>query len=178
MSVDNAIATIKSQSKRLKSEQGRIARRNARRKLFSAIKKLRNTLDKEYPAIPKPKKRVDPVDAAAQKMHWREFEQRIIKNVNRSWDIRIAREFNAFYCKKIGIESKPIHFDFKEGTTRLWGQHTQDRIRLNRILSNSMRWRVLLHEIAHYRVHHHRRAFVLEFAEVYKSWREFLREKR
>jgi len=90
----------------------------------------------------------------------------------------LADKFNSFWCTKHDLKPKPIRFDFRDGTTRLLGQHAEDRIRLHRKLDDSERWSVLLHEIAHYRVHHHRRAFVLELAEVYKAWKEFLQTNR
>lgn len=54
MKLDDAIRDLEVARKRLVDEQGRIARRNARRAVMAALKKARAALDTEYPAERKP----------------------------------------------------------------------------------------------------------------------------
>lgn len=63
MKVDDAIDKLNAAYKRLAPEQGRIARRNARRAYLDALRSLRKALDDEFPAIRKPvtnRKKPDP----------------------------------------------------------------------------------------------------------------------
>jgi hypothetical protein len=54
MKVDDAIAKLLKARKRLKAEQGRIARRNARRAYLAAVRSVRQAVDDEYPVMRKP----------------------------------------------------------------------------------------------------------------------------
>lgn len=54
MKVDDAIEKLAKARKRLKDEQGRIARRNARRAYLDAVRSVRQAVDDEYPVMRKP----------------------------------------------------------------------------------------------------------------------------
>lgn len=53
MKIDDGIDKLNAAMNRLDAEQGRIARRNARRAFLYALQCLRKGLDEEYPNIPK-----------------------------------------------------------------------------------------------------------------------------
>jgi uncharacterized protein DUF955 len=156
----------------LHAAQGRIARRNARRRFFGALHSVRVAVDLEFPAVQKPGGKRDAIERAAAQMNWWCFEGLIIKHVKRKWDRDLARRFVSFVAARLGVEPKAIVFDLHG--RRLAGQHARDRIRLNPDQSDRERWRTLIHELAHYRQHGHRRAFVRELAFIYRLWREFL----
>jgi hypothetical protein len=178
ISLDDALVKLHRVRRLLDHDQGRIARRNARRKVLGALRAVRMAVDANYPAIAKSCPLVDPVDSAAAKMTWREFEYRVIKHVTRAWDLQMARAFNEWISAQDGHPAKPIVFDIRAGTKSLLGQHCRDRIRLRPDLCDAVKWRTLLHELAHYKVHGHRRAFTLELCRMYKLWRTFFREQR
>jgi hypothetical protein len=54
MKIDHAIARLIKASKKLHEEQGRIARRNARKEYLEAVRHARKAVDQEYPVIRKP----------------------------------------------------------------------------------------------------------------------------
>lgn len=175
----------------LAEDQGRIARRNARRRVLGAVRSLCLSLDRDYPSVPKPSKVKsdgvqtsvmlqggechDRVDDAANKLRWRKFEYQVI-HVRKAWDGNLVCEFNRYFCGRISAPEKPIVFDIRANSSLL-GQHTHDRIRISHRLDDRGRWRTLFHEMAHYRVRNHRRQFVLEMAFVYKAWKQFMRSR-
>lgn len=54
---------------RLYPDQGRVARRNARKRVLQALSDLRKAIDAEYPAIRKePRKRLKPINAVRRKI--------------------------------------------------------------------------------------------------------------
>jgi hypothetical protein len=57
MSLDDAIDRLLKARKRLKDDQGRIARRNARQNALRALRQARAALDVEYPSIAKPRRK-------------------------------------------------------------------------------------------------------------------------
>lgn len=70
MKIDDAIDKLNAAYKRLEHDQGRIARRNARRAYLYALRCLRKGLDDEYPHIRKPitkRKKADPRRAVRNK---------------------------------------------------------------------------------------------------------------
>lgn len=172
-----AMKRMTAASGRLQHDQGRIARRNGRRALLGAMKSVRLILDSDFPAIEKPKDKIDRIEQAARTQSWRRFEYRTIRHVTRRWDRDLAQRFVSHVAHTLQVPDKPIVFDIHE--ERLLGQHCWDRIRLNASQSDSSRWRTLIHELAHYRVHNrHQRAFVLEMAVIYRLWLDFLKAER
>ncbi len=170
----NLIDTIKHLTKTtclLSDSQGRIARRNARRKVMGALRAVRYALDSEFPAVPKPAALKDPVDVAAATMGWRQFEYGVIAHLRLEWDLDLATDFNIYCAKVFNVTPKPVRVH--SGIGRFIGQHSPDEISLNTGLDREEKWRTLMHEIAHYRVSGHRRSFVLELAKVYKLWLTF-----
>jgi hypothetical protein len=129
---------------------------------------------------PPPKVTVDSIRRHAETLHWRAFEYTAIADgdVALAWEDGLAARFNRFFCERIvGCLPKPIVFDFRPGTRSRLGEHRHDRIRLRADIPDPGKWRVLIHELAHYRVKDHpRRAFVREMALAYQTWLEFLRE--
>lgn len=123
-----------------------------------------------------PEVAADPIRLRAEGLHWQEFEYRVItrRDVSLAWDDELAGRFNRHFCDRVaGCPPKPIVFDFRPGTRSTLGQHCHDRIRLRADIPDDVKWRVLMHELAHYRVGHHRRGFVRELALVYRTWIEF-----
>lgn len=163
--------------RRLNGEQARIGRKNARRAFIGALRSVRSMLDAEFPAIAKPAVARDPIDVAADRMTWRQFEYGVIAHLRVEWDMELAQRFNAKCAAKFGVAPKAIVLD---GTlVRYLGMHG-DSIRLATGLSREEKWRTLMHEIAHYPPHRimHGRQFVRELAGVYRMWREFRLEIR
>ncbi len=116
----------------------------------------------------------DPLALAAEVMPWRKFETKvIIKGIHRPWDLKLAKAFNKFISRLHGHPAKPIVCDFPR-LVRTRGMHCRDRIRLCDDLPDAEKYRLLLHEIAHYRVCYHRRRFVRELATVYGLWLKFV----
>lgn len=126
----------------------------------------------------------DPIRLRAEGLHWQEFEDRVItrRDVSLAWDDELAGRFNRHFCDRVarhfcdrvaGCPPKPIVFDFRPGTRSVLGYHCRDRIRLRADIPDDEKWRTLFHELAHYRVKHHRRGFVRELALVYRTWIEF-----
>jgi hypothetical protein len=171
--IDHRIEELLKARRRLSADQGRIARRNSRRALFAALRSIRIALDQDYPAVEKPAPRTR-VERAAEVMNWRKFQYDVIKYVHRPWNREFATRFLSYAAGRLGVPEKPIVFDLKG----VLGMHTPDQIRLNPDLSREDRWRLLFHEIAHYRAKRHDRAFVRELAHVYRLWREFLAAER
>lgn len=71
MKIDDGIDKLNAAMKRLDAEQGRIARRNARRAFLYALQCLRKGLDEEYPNIAKEvvnRRKPDPKRAVRRKM--------------------------------------------------------------------------------------------------------------
>lgn len=134
-----------------------------------------------FPKPPRPRPvppevSADPIRLRAEGLHWREFEYRGIApgDVSLAWGDELAARFNRHFCEQVaGCSPKPIVFDFRPDARSLLGQHCRDRIRLRADIPDHEKWRVLLHELAHYRVEHHRRAFVRELALVYRTWIAF-----
>ena len=174
MRLDAAISRLQRERRRLDAAQGRIARRNARRAVIGALRSVRAMLDAEYPAIVKPAIVRDAVTVAAESMHWRAFEYDIIAHIRIDWSLELAEAFNARCAQVFGLTPKPIRIvDLRGGYL---GLHGVSEIQLAPGMSRENKWRTLMHEIAHYRVAHHRRAFVQELATVYRLWKEFRQE--
>ena len=173
--LEDAIKKLIAVRKKLATDQGRIARRNARRAVLGALRAVRCAIDSEYPKMPKAKSPEDWLTRDSKRAHWRWFEYTHAR-VRREWNQKDAAAFNARYAAMIGVQPKPIAFDIRDGL-RVLGRHCRDRIRIAQGLTSQQRWEVLFHEIAHYRVRHHRRAFVIELANVIRAWREFVAEQ-
>lgn len=152
--------------------------RDVRRALLASADRV---VTEGFPEPPRPRAfppevQADPVRFGAETLHWREFEYRVIarRDVSLVWDDGLADRFNRHFCERVaGCPPKPIVFDFRPDARSLLGQHCRDRIRIRADITDEAKWRVLLHELAHYRVGHHRRGFVRELALVYHTWIEF-----
>lgn len=172
------LTAIKQALRRLEKAEGRIARRNARRATFGAMRSLRLAVDRDYPAIEKPSKPVDRVGSAVRSETWRFVEYRIVKPGRKAWDRAKAEGFNAWFAQREGLALKPLVFDIPDGA-RILGQHATDRIRIKGIDTrwrgrDAELWRTFLHEVAHYRAHGHGAAFKAELVRVYRLWREWM----
>lgn len=167
---------------RLERADSRITRRNARRAAFGLLRSIRHTLDTQYPAIAKPPKQADADLRLVQKKTWREVEYRIVKPGERRWDRAVAQEFVDWFATSHGCAPKPIRFDIPDGS-RYLGQHATDSIRIKAVARagekpDAEKWRILLHEVAHYRAKGHGRAFKLELVYVYRTWRQWMRDRK
>ncbi|MCI0465218.1 MAG: hypothetical protein L0Z62_50490 [Gemmataceae bacterium] len=65
--LEKALRTVRKACKTLAPDQQRIARRNARRRVLGVLKALRNTIDREFPQIAKPKPPAPPKPPKAPK---------------------------------------------------------------------------------------------------------------
>lgn len=160
--------------RKLAAKQSRHGRRRTRRRVLARLSALRRSVDAFYPLLSKPAVKRDP----SEYQTWYQYEYRTMRHVSRRWNRQLANEFNDFISARDRHPMKPIRFDLRPDVTRFIGRHTPDRIQLHVNLSDSQKWRTLFHEIAHYRVRGHRRAFVRELAHVYSEWKIFLRMKR
>lgn len=167
---------------RLATSEGRIARRNARRHAFAVLRGTRDRIRREFPAIEKPAG--PPPDPIARKIAgktWREIECEF-KVGRREWDRAAADAFNEYVSALDGHPVKPIRVDIHSG--RYLGLHTHDALRLRAPSRPGSRayhvqlWRVLLHEIAHYREKKHGRSFRCELVRIHRLWREFMVGRR
>lgn len=85
---------------------GRVARRNARAKVFGAIKSLENAVEAKFPLEPKPL--ADDVLAKARRMTWRGFLVDVKSVMPEAWDIEKANAFYAAECDLFNVTPKPI----------------------------------------------------------------------
>lgn len=178
--IEKAMANLKRTLLRFDPKQGRIARRNARRKAAGAVRALRQAIESAYPPLPRetaPKKE-SRIDHAARTMNYREFEHRIIRNVELDWDVDVAQEFVSHVAVAKGKKERVLEVADLRGT---WvGYCYTDRIEVEDRLVSKDKWVVLMHECAHtiQEGHGHRRNFVMALAEVYRLWKSFRRERR
>jgi hypothetical protein len=108
--------------------------------------------------------------AAAGRLSWRAFEDRVVSDVPDCWDLSLARRFNEWLADRDGRPAKPVLLDIRP-TARLLGCHRPDRLSLRPGRPDHELWRTCLHELAHHRAGGHRRPFVLELARVYLAFR-------
>jgi hypothetical protein len=182
--VEHAIARLAKTARTLEEPQGRIARRNARRRVFGALRAVRLAVDRAYPAVVVERPREHWLDAAARRMRWRDFEYRVIKHVRRDWDADLAQRFIDSVCAEKKVERRELFVERLRGKVGQCGQVT---IALHEDLHASEKWRTLIHELAHAIESTmpggaaggtHRRRFVLAMAEVYRLWVGFIRPGR
>lgn len=114
----------------------------------------------------------DEIAAAAERLSWSEFEERIIADVPCAWNIVQARRFNEWLAERDGRTPKPIFMDIRS-RAKLLGCHRIDRISIRPGRPGHETWRTLLHELAHHRQRGHRRLFVHELARIYLSFRRW-----
>ncbi len=178
MKIEDAVSKLQQAVKTLDGNQGRIARRNARRRVSGAMRALRNTVEAGYPAIKLVRAQEDAVEKAARESTWRDFEHRVIKHVNLDWDVDTAQAFADHVTRARGVKRREIVVEGMRG--RLLGMCHSDKIRLDSELYGSYWWRTLIHELAHAICPNagHGRAFVQAMAEVYRMWKRFRREMR
>ncbi len=179
MNIEDAVSKLQQAVKTLDGNQGRIARRNARRRVFGAMRALRNTVQAGYPAIQLVRAQEDSVEKAARVSTWRDFEHRVIKYVTLDWDVDVAQAFADHVTTARGVKRREIVIEDMRG--RLLGMCHSDKIRLDSELYGSHWWRTLIHELAHAICPNggrHGRAFVKAMAEVYGMWKDFRRQMR
>ncbi len=178
MKIKDAVSKLQQAVKTLDGNQGRIARRNARRRVFGAMLVLRNTVQAGYPVIQLVRTQEAAVEKAARVSTWRDFEHRVIKHVNLDWDADIAQAFADHVTTARGVKRREIIVEGMRGS--LLGMCHSDKIRLDSGLYGSHWWRTLIHELAHAICPNagHGRAFVKAMAEVYRMWKGFRRQMR
>jgi hypothetical protein len=164
-SIKTALERLHDALKRLKPDQGRIARRNARRTALGALQSVRNALDKDFPAISKPRKARRP-----KVLHWREYE----KQMHFPDECKPGQidAFHSFFALQDGINTVPVKF-YERDTRRLGVHYYGKQIRVKRGMTPQETWATILHELAHYRVHHHRAAFTVELMRIYKLFKNW-----
>lgn len=178
MKIKGAVSKLQQAVKTLDGKQGRIARRNARRRVFGAMRALRNTVEAGYPAIKLVRAQEDIIEKAARVSTWQNFEHRVIKHVTLDWDVDIAQAFADHVTTVRGVKRREIVVEDMGG--RLVGMCHSDKIRLTAELHGTHWWRTLIHELAHAICPNagHGRAFVKAMAEVYRMWKSFRRQMR
>ncbi len=173
----NKLRELERALKALVPEQGRIARRiarrNARRRVFGAMRTLRNEVEAKYPAIKKVVVPKDPLQMAAERVTWREFEDKVIRRVQLDWDADLAQRFINYMAKSRDVSRRELSLSDMRGYAGICGEK---EIKIDDRMSAIGKWKTLLHEVAHTLPggHGHRRKFVLALAETYRGWREFL----
>ena len=110
-----------------------------------------------------------------RKLTWRKFEYTMYIPKRLAWSTAKAQQFADLCSDLHGIPRRPIVFDLatKGRGSRYLGMLTADRIRLSLELDTEERWRTLIHEIAHYKVNHHRAKFIEAMDithELFRSW--------
>jgi len=180
--LDETIRDLFRARKFLQESQGRIARRNARRKVLGILQSVRNSVDSQYPVIQKDRPMITPLQRAVDTLDWRGFQTKKI-NIRAAWDPKEARGFNHWFCKENGLRELEIRFteDFADPTCWTSWRGTlpgrEEAIYILTGLSPKNSWRAVFHQLAHYRCKRHsRRAFTMELAEVLQSWKRYRTE--
>lgn len=179
MKLKKALKNLDRAARTLTPDQGRIGRRNARRRVLGAMRTLRNVVESQYPAVKVARVPKDRLTDAADRMQWSQFEYRVIRHINLDWDTELADRFIEHVCAAKGVKRRELVVDEMRG--RLLGRCMPGRILLRDSLSAKSKWRTLMHELGHAidpLGWGHRRSFVRAMAEVYRMWIEFRRAGR
>lgn len=180
MNLEKALKNLDRACKTLVPEQGRIARRNARRRVFGAMRAVRNVVETQFPAVKQTRVPKDPITAAAQRMTWRQFEYDFIKHIGLDWDPEMAQTFIDHVCTVKKIQRREL--EIADLGLNYHGYCHPGYIEIHEDLVPESKWRTLLHELAHaiedtiparkgtLGVGSHRRRFVLALGEVYRLW--------
>jgi len=168
--------------RRVERAEGRIARRNARRSVFARIAALRAAINAAYPPIAATKSDAQRTSALVAGKSWRQVEYGLVRVGRAKWDRQEAEAFNDWISHTDGHPAKPILFDIPDGS-RWLGLHGRDAIRIRpRELTDPRRdseyWRVVLHEIAHYRAGGHGSDFKRELMRVFGMWKAYRKGQR
>ena len=174
MKLNQTLAHIHRASARLSDRQGRVARRNARRKFLTALNAAKAAVDREYPLGRRP--RPDYIAQAASSLDWHCFQRDVVKNISRRWDKELAQEFVTFVSTRLLFDRKAVLLDLNSHCRWQYGRLAQPPARYQDW--DRDRWLSLLHELAHCRRSGHRRGFVRELAAIYRLWLEFLADYR
>ena len=88
-----------------------------------------------------------------------------------NFDLSIARAFNKQFAEDFNLIPCKINVEHFRGSN-LIGQHRRgDKlIRINERLNDTQRWETFFHEIAHYRMRGHSKAFHEEMEMVYRRF--------
>ena len=176
--IDTSIRKLQKARKTLQESQGRVARRNARRKVLGILRSIRYCVDSQYPTVESGKPKKDLLQKDIETLTWREFERKRV-NIAVTWSPKAARAFNSWFCDEQGLEELPIKFtdEFAHETCG-HSFHGDDAIWMfSGGGTPKDYWRALFHQLAHYRVENHpRRALVKEMAEVLESWKRYREE--
>ena len=173
--LDEALKNLVKIRRRLVEGQGRRARQNARRAVLGAVRAVANAAKAEYPLELIIRPAVDPLERKTKTLPWRAFEARVVRPGALEFTRERGQEFVNWWCARNRMTPKRVvqNIGDRRGDHRLRGQFNVD-IRLEYRMSDKSKWRTLIHEVAHYRVHGHGRNFVREMAAVwkeYKVWR-------
>lgn len=96
----------------LAPEAGRVARRNARARVFAAIKSLEHAIDADFPLEPKKAKRVDTaLKACSERMTAVGFARELQKIAPETWDPLEVQLFANWWLNKCGREVRPVVLD-------------------------------------------------------------------
>jgi hypothetical protein len=174
MRLDQTLARLHKAGICLADRQGRVARRNARRKFLAALNAARAAVEQQYPLLQSP--RPDRIEQAAESMDWHDFQCDVIKNISRRWDKDFAKEFVAFVSDRLALSGNAVLLDLQSPCR--WLADRALPVPSPWVEWNRGRWMCLFHELAHCRRSGHRRAFVRELSVIYRLWLEFLADHR
>lgn len=188
MKLEKALKDLERACKTLGPEQGRIARRNARRRVFGAMRAVRNAVEAEFPAVKQSRLPQDPITAAAQRMTWQQFEYDFIKHIGLDWDAEMAQEFIDHVCSAKKVKRREL--EIADLGRNYHGYCHPGCIEIHEELVPESKWRTMLHELGHaiedtipvrkgtLGVGSHRRRFVLAMGEVYRLWISWRKARR
>lgn len=108
------------------------------------------------------------------RMTWRRVEDKLFIP-NRRWSTALAQQFADLYADSINQPRKPVVFDLgtRGGRGKALGTHWPDRISISLVLDSRERWRVLIHELAHYLSNGHDKRFIERMRFIHHWFREW-----
>jgi len=177
-----ALDGLKRALETLHPDQRHIARRNARRRAFGELLKLKHIVQRDFPNVtPWPEGwPAKPAKHPTAGKRWRYVEYEMLKP-RRSWDTAVAQWFVNAWAAKIGQDPLTVTFNLlgggsigrfvlSAGQIQMRAYHPGTTAFARRRLAADY-WRTLMHECAHYRGHGHGAEFVAELWEVYLFFR-------
>jgi hypothetical protein len=110
-----ALKKLRHAALNLKGDQGRIARRNARRKVLGALRSLRNALDAEFPQFQKAKVPPPPAEPRPREAKPKRLGERLVLPFQRGWIWKEVKLFVRMFDAHFGIQlGDPFQFEPNE----------------------------------------------------------------
>lgn len=112
-----------------------------------------------------------------RRTQWRKFEYAMFIP-KRPWKTEDAQRFADFYADCLGAQRRKVVCDIQSRRNRnsTIGEFCEDKIRLSLELDSDGRWRVLIHELAHYWSAAHNGLFLEAMQMTHKMFRVWHKE--